>query len=321
MARKKWHLLEFHATARYPVIPSTSSALLTRTSKMPSRSWGIPALGAVSKDGPIRTCPSAVLGHNALADEHKEFVPTKDGRYVCIACYPRAKESHYRIAAAKACHIKRLDWTLDCLKTPEGARFWAEYMTEATIWAAREKDTGVVRVHDQGDFFSATYARAWLHVAEQVLMREPDISLWFATRSHYRRGNLSRENVAEYEEIMHAVRAIDALPNCVVRPSAMLVVYGDEESLIEGLHTPPKVIGLSAGTMVVLEGLEAPAGVHLCPSHDQEGMCLGAKVGGIDCLTCWDGSIEVAYRGSGDLKHVVPKVPLKEGLTKEAVRV
>lgn len=317
MARK-YKCLEWHATAGYPVVPGTSKALLTRTSKMPSRSWGIPALGVVSSHGPMATCPSAVLTHAALSNADKGHVPEKGGRFTCGVCYPRAKTSHYKYAPAKACHKARLDWTLACLETEAGTQEWVAYMTEAMLWAANERGTGLVRVHDQGDFFSAAYAWAWVAVAEAMLLREPDVRIWFSTRSHYRRGDLRPENVAEYDGIMAAARSLDSLPNAVVRPSALLVVYGDEEALIDGLHTPPQVAGLGPGTMVLLDGVVPPDGVHLCPSHEQGSMCFGARVGGTDCDTCWHKDKEVAYKGTGDLRHMRA---LGRGLTAVAALV
>lgn len=313
MAKRKYSYLQWHATGGYPVVPGTSHGLLTRTSKMPSRSWGIPALGSLvtGSDGgrlAVRTCSGAVLRHKSLNVADRGFVAEDidPKRFVCSVCYPRAKTSHYRYAPAKACHKARLEWTLRCLENEHSKDYWVAYVAEAMRWSANERGTGLVRVHDQGDFFSAAYAWAWVAVAETVLLHEPDVRLWFSTRSHYRRGDMSEHEAREYEGTMEAMRALDGLPNAVVRPSALVTVYGDEEALYEGLHLPPEVPGLSAGTMVLIDGVPVPDGVHLCPSHEQNSKCFGASVGGVDCDTCWKGHVPVAYKGTGDIRREKP---------------
>jgi hypothetical protein len=127
--------------------------LLTRGNRHLARdgiwSWTIPALAARLPDGrTFRTCPAAG---------------------VCAqACY--ARSGTYNFPAVKASHIRNLAYSVE---DPEG---WERAMIAEL---SHPKFVGAhVRIHAAGDFYSASYARAWV----RIIRSAPDTSFYAYTK-------------------------------------------------------------------------------------------------------------------------------------------
>jgi hypothetical protein len=127
------------------VVPNTRVALLSEPSKMPGKSWSLPAR---------LSCPR--LNGN-----------------ICAHCYA-CKGSYVWECVARAQKV-RFDWTVQCMRTAEGRNEWITYMV-AAIGAVRSEH---FRVHDSGDMFNAHYAECWLAVCRAL----PQKRFWIPTRS------------------------------------------------------------------------------------------------------------------------------------------
>jgi hypothetical protein len=121
------------------------------------------------------------------------------------------------------------------------------------------------RVHDSGDMFNAAYAQCWLEVCKAL----PETKFWIPTRAW----QMPSGPLPLFDPIMATLRAMAALPNVTVRPSALN--FGDAAPVATGLH---------AGSTS-----ENTTDAHLCPAPSQGGHCDG-------CRTCWDArDIAVSY--------------------------
>src|SRR5438105_4697769 len=81
-----------------PAVPGSTVSLLTETSKMPGRSWSLPA---------HRACPGAVTK------------PAIDGRpAICGSCY--AAKGAYLWRSTQAAQWERFNWARQCMRSPEG---------------------------------------------------------------------------------------------------------------------------------------------------------------------------------------------------------
>lgn len=138
------------ALARTIYVPGTTTALLSRPSKMPGPSWSLPA-------GPA--CP---------------FMQTGRGT-ICGSCY--AKKGQYTAdPKVRAAQWTRFDWARECMKSPAGIDLFVGVMIAAIAVAG---DHEYMRVHDSGDLFSASYTRAWTRICAAL----PRVRFWFPTRS------------------------------------------------------------------------------------------------------------------------------------------
>jgi hypothetical protein len=142
---------------------------------------------------------------------------------------------------------QRYGWTLKQLQ--QGT------FIQAMVSAILESKESYFRIHDSGDFFSVEYVNSWRAIAQAL----PHVRFWAPTRSHLIGGPM-----------LDALRALAALPNVSVRPSA---------ASFEG--DVPEVAGLSAGT-------SASARMHTCRKPEQENKCM-------DCRICWDKTTAVVY--------------------------
>lgn len=160
----------------------------------------------------------------------------------------------------------RFDWLLASLIDNDGAEFVA-VLVSLILQDVAQRGEPIFRVHDSGDLFSLPYIAAWHRIAETL----PDVQFWIPTRSHV------------LPNLLPALVRLNALPNVVVRPSAL------------ELDAPaPVVAGLSAGTAVIrsLPVIDTlPADHVVCPKTDPRD---GRNNCG-DCRNCWEGSQAVAY--------------------------
>lgn len=188
--------------ARFTV-PNTTISLLTNTSKMPSRSWSLPA---------GRACPGAKYGANSI----------------CGTCY--AQKGAYAWGPVKRAQQARFEFAIQASKDMTVGLQFVTLMVQAITAEARRQQTRhrrqhgnldgfvpVFRVHDSGDLFSPAYTRLWIAICRQL----PTVRFWFPTRS-YRIPNL-----------MPALVTLAALPNVSVRPSALH--FGEAAPVIVGL--------------------------------------------------------------------------------------
>jgi Gene product 88 len=147
--------------------------------------------------------------------------------------------------------VERYLWTEECLTSPEGQALWVSTM----IAAIRKTQCSKFRVHDSGDIFDLVYLQLWVRVCQAT----PGVSYWINTR------------VWRADAWLDALRALAALPNVTVRPSALKIN-----------DLPPVIPGLAAGTTVVSSG-------ETCPARRQGNVCG-------QCALCTEWPhVEVSY--------------------------
>jgi len=162
-------------------VPNTATLLLTSTSKMPSKSWSLPAR---------KTCPFSVHTPGAIC----EFCYADKGLYTT---YPNVKKAQHT----------RFAWARECMRTVEGRDLFVSTMVSAI------RGMPYFRVHDSGDMFSPIYARCWADICRQL----PDTKFWIPTRSHRALLNVGSAMADIWAE---ALNALSILPNVTLRPSA-----------------------------------------------------------------------------------------------------
>lgn len=232
------------------------STLLTKPGKMPGFAFGLPAGIA---------CPFSKVSL-------KQYGPES----TCAWCY--AMSGRYTGGNVVTAMQRRMDWVLASLALDDGEEF-VRVMCEHIRWHMDKRPVGdrVFRIHDSGDFFNVAYARAWIAICHAL----PDVRFWAPTREHNR-------------PVMLAVlRQLAALPNVVVRPSAVRMN-----------DAPPVVAGFAAGTAVYDRLEDIPAGVRPCPaSFGSDHTCDGNR-----CRACWFASdVPVAYRYHGSATAVLKR--------------
>jgi hypothetical protein len=176
----------------------------------------------------------------------------------CKGCY--ATTGNYRFANVKAPReFNRLDWQrMD----------WSDDMV-----AELAKDTHF-RWFDSGDMYSLGLAEKIL----EVMSRTPWVSHWLPTRMH------------KFPKFALVLRAMQALPNVMVRPSSDSIV----KEFISGLH----------GSVIVPDGRVNPDMVELCRAYEHDGKCSG-------CRACYDKSVPViAYPAHGKSMAKVIRIKL-----------
>ena len=224
-------------------VPGTSVGLLSNPSKMPSRSYSLPA---------IKACPSATFGPGAICGESADKT----------TCY--ATRGAYAWAPVRAALEARFQWTIQATRDETTAVEFIETMTTAVQGEAlrqerkhwQEVSEGmrpmaefggpVFRVHDSGDLFNPTYANLWTQVATNC----PDVRFWFPTRQ-WKSRNL---------DMLAALQTLASLPNVAVRPSALFIN-----------DAPPMIPGLAAGTSASATG-------YNCPAHMQKNECRDCRM-------------------------------------------
>jgi len=216
---------------------------LTATSSMPCHSWSIPA---------GKSCPGSKLSVQQYGENA-----------VCGSCY--ALKGFYRMPNVQGVQGARFAWVQESLIADGGTEF-VSVLVSLILQDVAQRGEPIFRVHDSGDLFSPVYIKAWQTICESL----PEVQFWFPTRSHI------------LPNLLPHIQALAALPNVVVRPSAL-----ELDAL------PPAVSGLSAGTTVVrsLPVLDTMPDVALCPKTDPN----DGRTNCDDCRNCWEGSQQVAY--------------------------
>ncbi len=137
-----------YVTGKAGKVPGTNVRLLTNTSKMPSKSWSLPA---------GKSCPAAVYGPGTI----------------CGSCY--AAKGAYKWSSTVNAQTKRFEWAVRCMRTPEGRQAFIDEMVQR-IGGTRK---AYFRVHDAGDMFSPAYVRCWTAIARAL----PGKRFWVPTRT------------------------------------------------------------------------------------------------------------------------------------------
>lgn len=180
---------------------------------------------------------------------------------ICDSCY--AANGCYGYRTTQNAQAVRFQWTRDAMKTPEGRSEWVATMTEAI----RESGCDYFRVHDSGDMFSPAYAQCWLLIALNL----PQVKFWIPTRTWQQPSG----PLPVFDPLLGVLRAMAALPNVTVRPSALN--FGDHAPRVQGLHA-----GSTASMPDVFRAKQ-------CPARKQGGHCGS-------CRTCWDSKdVPVSY--------------------------
>jgi len=165
----------------------------------------------------------------------------------CAGCYATTGNYRYPNVKAPRAHNKtdwqRMDWTDDMVQELQNDRFF--------------------RWFDSGDMYSVALAEKML----EVMQRTPWCSHWLPTRMH------------KFPKFAMVIRAMQALPNVMVRPSSDSIVG----EFLPGLH----------GSVIVPDSRVNPDMVTLCRAYEHGGRCNG-------CRACWDKSIDlIAYPAHG----------------------
>ena len=157
----------------------------------------------------------------------------------CQGCY--AIGGNYRFDNVKKPRIfNRQDWKRDG---------WVSDMVDAL------RNDRYFRWFDSGDVYDARLAEKML----QVMLLTPDVKHWLPTRMH------------KFPKFQPILRAMQALPNVMVRPSS---------DSVTGEYTA----GLHGSTIV--PSLDAPAGVTICHAATNDGKCGS-------CRACYSKDVAV----------------------------
>ena len=157
----------------------------------------------------------------------------------CQGCY--AIGGNYRFDNVKKPRIfNRQDWKRDG---------WVSDMVDAL------RNDRYFRWFDSGDMYDARLAEKML----QVMLLTPDVKHWLPTRMH------------KFPKFQPILRAMQALPNVMVRPSS---------DSVTGAYTA----GLHGSTIV--PSLQAPAGVTICHAATNDGKCGS-------CRACYSKDVAV----------------------------
>ena len=176
----------------------------------------------------------------------------------CKGCY--ATQGNYRFSNVKAPReFNRIDWT----------RFdWCDDMVSELA------NDEYFRWFDSGDMYSLGLAEKIL----EVMQRTPWCKHWLPTRMH------------KFPKFALVLRAMQALPNVMVRPSSDSIVG----EFIPGLH----------GSVIVPDSRVNPDMVTLCRAYEHDGKCNG-------CRACYDKSVPViAYPAHGKSMSKVIRIKL-----------
>lgn len=180
-----------------------------------------------------QSCPGAFLGPGTI----------------CAICYADRRK-RYGWNRVRAVQADRFAWTVSALALGT--------FVPVLVGAIAARSERYFRIHDSGDFFAPAYARAWRDIAHAL----PAVRFWSPTRSWAVAGNPRHPD----DPLLRALVALAALPNVVIRPSALV------------LEDPPPIVpGLAAGSTVTAD----PARVT-CPKSRTVPAHCGS------CRVCWD---------------------------------
>jgi len=174
----------------------------------------------------------------------------------CKGCY--ATTGNYVFANVKAprAHNKedwqRMEWADDMVQELQNDRFF--------------------RWFDSGDMYALGLAEKML----EVMQRTPWCSHWLPTRMH------------KFPKFAMVIRAMQALPNVMVRPSSDSIVG----VFLPGLH----------GSVIVPDSRVNPDMVTLCRAYEHGGRCNG-------CRACYSKDVPViAYPAHGARMNKVIRI-------------
>lgn len=168
---------------------------------------------------------------------------------ICAVCYADGRH-RYRWTSVQHAQVARFQWTRAALA--------AGTFVPVLVGAIAARSEPYFRIHDSGDFFDPTYTLAWRDIARAL----PAVRFWAPTRSWAREGTLRPDT----DPLLEALRSLAALPNVVIRPSALV------------LESPaPCVAGLAAGSTVTADPLRVT-----CPKS----RTVPAHCG--PCRVCWE---------------------------------
>lgn len=186
---------------------------------------------------------------------------------ICNSCY--AQQNRYRFSNVRNAQLARFSLLKESPSTCESLllRFLKHHRPV------------YFRVHDSGDFHSIDAIRMWTSIVHAC----PDTRFWFPTRAWV------------FPHWLPALRSLAAIPNAVVRPSALH--FGD---------TPPSIPGLNAGS--TSSKVSTPS-VWDCPKSLNHTTCDTEG-----CRTCWGSLLPVNYLPHGRPLPGRP-VPLTIGAT------
>lgn len=178
-------------------VPNTTVALLSQTTKMPCKSWNLPA---------VRSCPSMVIGPNSI----------------CGACY--AQKGNYTLPVVQKAMEARFQWAINASIHPDIGNEFVSILIfaikqEADEQIANGAKHAYFRVHDSGDLFSPAYTDLWTRICGHL----PDVHFWFPTRQW----------ISKNVHMISALQKLSALPNVSVRPSALH--FEASPPMIEGM--------------------------------------------------------------------------------------
>lgn len=172
----------------------------------------------------------------------------------CSGCY--ALQGNYVFGNVKAARAHNLeDWQLDD---------WEDRMVAELV------NDEHFRWLDSGDMYKLRLA----YKIYNVMRRTPWCEHWLPTRMH---------KFAAYAAIL---RAMQALPNVMVRPSSDYV----DGRFTAGVH----------GSTIIPADMPTPEGAKRCEAYEHDGKCSG-------CRACWDKTVPViAYTAHGmKMKKVI----------------
>jgi len=161
-----------------------SFALFGEAAKMACPTWDLPA-GAPVTGG---TCPGATAGQStvppAIREKAARSLPVvRVQEAICQLCY--ATGGNYASPHVQAGEIVRYWWCQETsAKHPTTFIDTVVRALQGESWQAEQhpftgKPLYPVRIHSSGDFFSASYAAAWIEVCNQL----PQITFWAPTRT------------------------------------------------------------------------------------------------------------------------------------------
>jgi hypothetical protein len=217
------------------------TSLLTWTTDMDCYSFSLPA-------GPNGACPLSVTGEGTI----------------CGSCY--AMINRYNMPNVLNAQYLRFAWVKDCIArwADNGKQELIDTLTKTIEQGSVKSGSSYFRFFDSGDFFHPLFIEACYEICKAL----PTVMFWFPTRIWYK---------GTSDNWVKPLRKLSALPNVVVRPSA--IAFND---------TPPRVKGLSAGTTVITDE-NAPHG-SICPKTQNGGNCTSNG-----CRKCWDSYGQVSY--------------------------
>lgn len=232
-------------------IPGTTVSLLSNPSKMPGYGFSLPA---------IKACPWRA-DNRTMARILAMMTPTAAAEYsqrlVCNHCY--AQGGYYLMPTVIHALETRMAFVLASLRAKDGE--FVRHMIRAIRKECLRRGGAYLwfRIHDDGDFFSPEYVRAWIEIVRAC----PDIHFWAPTKSY--RGPAA---------MLAALRNLHAEPNMYLSLSA-----------IEIDGTAPMIDGLGAAAEVVSD----PA-LATCRAFDNHGHCG-------ECRRCWAGGSSYHVHG------------------------